>query len=133
MTDRDGISRVVARERLADARRAVGEGRSPAIEKQRERRRLARAKTFGEFAVQWLKDVVVMWMRARDNQVNDLPILDQIVQQELSLEHQAIAIAILSEIDNEGRLGLVVYGKRCLAFLLKGEYVVIGRDRGRRP
>lgn len=74
-----------------------------------------------------------MWMRARDNQVNDLPILDQIVQQELSLEHQAIAIAILSEIDNEGRLGLVVYGKRCLAFLLKGEYVVLGRDRGRRP
>lgn len=36
--------------------RAVGEGRSPAIEKQREKRRLARAKTFGEFAVQWLKD-----------------------------------------------------------------------------
>lgn len=51
-----GISLAEARERLADARPAVGEGRSPAIEKQREKRRLARAKTFGEFAVQWLKD-----------------------------------------------------------------------------
>lgn len=50
-----GISLAEARERLADARRAVGEGRSPAIEKQREKRRLARATTFGEFAVQWLQ------------------------------------------------------------------------------
>ena len=32
-----GISLAEARERLADARRAVGEGRSPAIEKQREK------------------------------------------------------------------------------------------------
>ena len=46
----------MARERLADARRTVSEGRSPAIEKQRERRRLSRAKTFSEFAAQWLKD-----------------------------------------------------------------------------
>lgn len=53
---RGGISLATARERLADARRAVGEGRSPAIEKQREKRRLARARTFGEFAAQWLKD-----------------------------------------------------------------------------
>jgi len=52
---RGGISLAEARERLADARRAVGEGRSPAIEKQREKRRLARAKTFGEFAGRWLK------------------------------------------------------------------------------
>lgn len=53
---RDGISLALARERLAEARRAVGEGRSPAIEKQREKRRLAQAKMFGEIAVQWLKD-----------------------------------------------------------------------------
>ena len=53
---RDGISLAVARERLSDARRAVSEGRSPAIEKQREKRRMAQAKTFGEFAAQWLKD-----------------------------------------------------------------------------
>src|SRR3990167_7533405 len=53
---RDGISLAMARERLADARRAVGEGRPPPTEKQREKRRRARAKTFGEFAVQWLKD-----------------------------------------------------------------------------
>ncbi|CAM3662727.1 DUF4102 domain-containing protein [Roseateles saccharophilus] len=37
---RDDISLAVARGRLADARRAVSEGRSPAIEKQREKRRL---------------------------------------------------------------------------------------------
>jgi integrase len=53
---RDGISLANARERLSDSRRAVRQGRSPTIEKQREKRRLARAKTFGEFAAQWLKD-----------------------------------------------------------------------------
>jgi Arm DNA-binding domain len=53
---RDGISLAVARERLSDAKRAVNAGRSPAIEKQREKRRMAQAKTFGEFAVRWLKD-----------------------------------------------------------------------------
>ena len=53
---RDGISLAEARERLSAARRAVSQGRSPAIEKQREKRRLARARAFGEFAAQWLKD-----------------------------------------------------------------------------
>jgi integrase len=53
---RDGISLTTARKRLSDARRAVREGRSPAIEKQREKHRMARAKTFREFADQWLKD-----------------------------------------------------------------------------
>jgi integrase len=53
---RDGISLAMARERLSGARRGVSEGRSPAIEKQREKRRTAQAKTFGEFAGQWPKD-----------------------------------------------------------------------------
>nr|NEH92482.1 integrase arm-type DNA-binding domain-containing protein [Rhizobium laguerreae] len=46
---RDGISLARAREKCIDARRAVGEGRSPAIEKQRDKRRLKEAKNFGEF------------------------------------------------------------------------------------
>jgi len=37
-----------------DARRAIREGRSPAIEKQREKRRLKEAKSFGEFGEKWL-------------------------------------------------------------------------------
>jgi integrase len=51
----DGISLALARERCMDARRAVGEGRSPAIEKQREKRRLLEAKSFGEFAESWFE------------------------------------------------------------------------------
>lgn len=43
-----------ARENCLDARRAIGEGRSPAIEKQREKRRLKEAKSFGEFGEKWL-------------------------------------------------------------------------------
>lgn len=50
---RDGISLALARERCMDARRAIGEGRSPAIEKQREKRRLKEAKSFGEFGDTW--------------------------------------------------------------------------------
>ena len=46
----DGISLAVARERCVDARRAISEGRSPAQEKQREKRRLAEAQTFQEFS-----------------------------------------------------------------------------------
>jgi len=49
----DGISLARARERCIEARRAVAEGRSPAQAKQREKRRLAEAKTFGEFTVRW--------------------------------------------------------------------------------
>lgn len=46
---RDGISLARARELCIDARRAITEGRSPAIEKQREKRRIKEAKSFGQF------------------------------------------------------------------------------------
>lgn len=49
-----GISLAMAREKLLDAKRAIGGGKSPAMEKQREKRRLTEAKTFGEFTVKWL-------------------------------------------------------------------------------
>lgn len=51
---RGGISLARAREMCLDARRAIAEGRSPAIEKQREKRRIKEAKRFGEFASKWL-------------------------------------------------------------------------------
>lgn len=51
---RDGISLAHARELCLDAKRAIREGRSPAIEKQREKRRLKEAKSFGEFGQKWL-------------------------------------------------------------------------------
>lgn len=47
-----GISLALARERCLDAKRAVADGRSPSLEKQREKRRLAEAKTFQEFTRQ---------------------------------------------------------------------------------
>jgi integrase len=50
---RSGLSLAHAREKLLDAKKAVAEGRSPARDKQREKRRLAAAKTFGEFADRW--------------------------------------------------------------------------------
>ena len=50
---RDGLTLALARERCIDARRAVNEGRSPALEKQREKRRLRQAKSFGDFAKTW--------------------------------------------------------------------------------
>src|ERR1700719_3127035 len=43
-----GLSLARARELCIDARRAIKEGRSPAIEKQRAKRRLMEAKAFGE-------------------------------------------------------------------------------------
>jgi len=43
-----GLSLARARELCIDAKRAINEGRSPAIEKQREKRRLLEAKSFGE-------------------------------------------------------------------------------------
>jgi len=49
----DGLSLARARERCLEARRAVADGRSPSQEKQRQKRRLAEAKTFGEFTVRW--------------------------------------------------------------------------------
>jgi integrase len=51
---RDGISLARAREKCIDARRAVAEGLSPAIDKQREKRRIKEAKSFGEFGEKWL-------------------------------------------------------------------------------
>jgi len=51
---RDGISLMRAREMCLDARRAVREGRSPAVEKQRDKRRLKEAKSFGQFGERWL-------------------------------------------------------------------------------
>lgn len=49
-----GISLARAREKCIDAKRAVNEGQSPAIEKQREKRRIKEAKSFGEFGEKWL-------------------------------------------------------------------------------
>src|SRR5271169_551952 len=49
-----GLSLARAREKCIDARRAIGAGISPAIEKQREKRRLNGAKSFGEFGEKWL-------------------------------------------------------------------------------
>lgn len=49
----DGLSLARARERCLEARRAVADGRSPSQEKQRQKRRLAEAKTFGEFTARW--------------------------------------------------------------------------------
>ena len=48
------LSLARARELCIDAKRAISEGRSPAIEKQREKRRLLEAKSFGEFGEKWL-------------------------------------------------------------------------------
>ncbi|ESY75722.1 tyrosine-type recombinase/integrase [Mesorhizobium sp. M0051] len=50
---RDGISLALAREKCLDARSLIREGRSPAIEKQRAKRRLKEAKSFGEFGEKW--------------------------------------------------------------------------------
>ena len=49
-----GLSLARAREKVVDARRAISEGRSPAQEKQREKRRIKEAKSFGQFGERWL-------------------------------------------------------------------------------
>ncbi|MDO5604653.1 MAG: tyrosine-type recombinase/integrase [Paracoccus sp. (in: a-proteobacteria)] len=51
-----GLSLARAREQLIDAQRAISEGRSPAREKQREKRRIKEAKSFGEFGERWLQE-----------------------------------------------------------------------------
>ena len=51
-----GISLAMAREMLLDAKRAVAQGVSPALEKQRAKRRLTAVKTFGEILERWLAD-----------------------------------------------------------------------------
>jgi len=50
-----GLSLARAREKCIDARRALADGRSPAQEKQRDKRRLREAKSFGEFGERWLE------------------------------------------------------------------------------
>lgn len=51
-----GISLAMAREKLLDAKRMVAQGNSPSLEKQRAKRRLTAAKTFGEVLKSWLAD-----------------------------------------------------------------------------
>lgn len=51
---RDGLSLSRAREMCLDARRMIREGQSPAIEKQRAKRRLKEAKSFGKLGERWL-------------------------------------------------------------------------------
>ncbi|MFT4253326.1 MAG: tyrosine-type recombinase/integrase [Caulobacter sp.] len=52
----DGITLLRARELAMEARKAVREGRSPAIEKQRAKAKIQAARTFGEFAEDWLEN-----------------------------------------------------------------------------
>ena len=49
------LSLARAREKCIDAKRLVAEGQSPAIEKQREKRRIKEAKSFGQFGEKWLQ------------------------------------------------------------------------------
>jgi len=51
-----GLSLARAREKCIDAKREVAEGSSPAHGKQREKRRLKEAKSFGEFGERWLQE-----------------------------------------------------------------------------
>jgi Arm DNA-binding domain len=51
-----GLSLARAREKCIDAKREVAEGNSPAHGKQREKRRLKEAKSFGEFGERWLQE-----------------------------------------------------------------------------
>lgn len=50
------LSLARARELCLEARRALREGRSPAMEKQREKRRLREAESFGQFGRRWLRE-----------------------------------------------------------------------------
>lgn len=49
-----GLSLARAREKCLDAKRQITGGLSPAIEKQREKRRIKEAKSFGEFGEKWM-------------------------------------------------------------------------------
>ncbi|MBP6892858.1 MAG: tyrosine-type recombinase/integrase [Pseudacidovorax sp.] len=51
-----GITLAMAREKLLDAKRAIAEGRSPAMEKQREKRRLSAGQNFGDMTLRWMAD-----------------------------------------------------------------------------
>ncbi|MBR0664927.1 tyrosine-type recombinase/integrase [Roseomonas hellenica] len=52
----DGLSLARAREKLIDAKRAISEGRSPAQQKQHDKRRLKEAKRFGELGEKWFQE-----------------------------------------------------------------------------
>ena len=51
-----GVSLAKAREQCLKARQAVEEGRSPAQQKQRDKRRIAAGETFGAISKRWLKE-----------------------------------------------------------------------------
>ncbi|MDA8449165.1 tyrosine-type recombinase/integrase [Acidovorax sp. GBBC 3332] len=51
-----GLSLAMAREKLIDAKKTIAQGKSPAMEKQREKRRLTAVKCFGDVAVKWLDE-----------------------------------------------------------------------------
>jgi integrase len=51
-----GISLARAREKCIDAKRLVSEGISPAQEKQRDKRRILEAKSFGQFGERWFAE-----------------------------------------------------------------------------
>lgn len=53
---RDGISLLKAREACMDAKRTVREGRSPALEKQREKNHYKDTLKFAEWADNWLRE-----------------------------------------------------------------------------
>ena len=48
------LSLARAREKCIDAKRLIAEGQSPALAKQREKRRIKEARSFGEFGEKWL-------------------------------------------------------------------------------
>jgi Arm domain-containing DNA-binding protein len=52
----DGISLAEARDRCIAARKVVAEGRSPAQEKQREKRRFVDAQNFGAVGKRWFNE-----------------------------------------------------------------------------
>ncbi|MEO6215207.1 MAG: tyrosine-type recombinase/integrase [Sphingomonas sp.] len=54
-----GLSLARAREMCIDARRTIEQGISPAIEKQRAKRRIKEAKNFGEFGEKYLQSAVM--------------------------------------------------------------------------
>ncbi|MCM3060982.1 hypothetical protein, partial [Bacillus subtilis] len=54
-----GMSLALAREKLIDAKKAVAQGKSPALEKQRDKRRLTAVKTFGEVTERRLSQVAI--------------------------------------------------------------------------
>lgn len=51
-----GLSLAQAREKLIEAKRSIAEGLSPAVEKQRAKRRLREARDFAHVAQKWMDD-----------------------------------------------------------------------------